>query len=123
MRYSGHIEAVLIGSCFPDRISVSRSGVHRPLKTGNFGWHLKGPDSIVLSGVYEDDEDLGNVIVCTGHGGRDPNNGCQVADQVLTRQNPALAASHRLGSRSSCSRRDAHKAVTPTAVEFHLGRS
>ena len=39
--------------------------------------------SIVLSGDYVDDEDMGDVIIYTGEGGRDPNTGRQVADQPV----------------------------------------
>lgn len=46
---------------------------------------------MVLSGGYEDDEDHGEVIVYTGHGGNDPETGRQIADQALTQGNLALA--------------------------------
>lgn len=38
-----------------------------------------------------DDEDLGDVIIYTGEGGRNPTTGRQVADQQLTLGNRALA--------------------------------
>jgi putative restriction endonuclease len=44
-------------------------------------------------GGYEDDEDLGDEIVYTGHGGRDAESRRQVAHQRLTRGNLALAHS------------------------------
>ncbi len=47
----------------------------------------------MLSGGYEDDQDLGNEIVYTGHGGRDQQTGRQVSDQAFTRGNRALALS------------------------------
>ncbi len=37
---------------------------------GISGSESEGADSIVLSGGYEDDEDLGDEIVYAGHGGR-----------------------------------------------------
>lgn len=46
-----------------------------------------------MSGGYEDDEDYGDTILYTGHGGNDPQTGRQTADQTLTRQNLALAVS------------------------------
>jgi hypothetical protein len=55
---------------------------------------LEGADSIVLSGGYEDDEDHGDEIVYTGHGGKDQKTGKQVRDQKLTIGNLALARSH-----------------------------
>jgi putative restriction endonuclease len=51
----------------------------------------------VRSGGYEDDVDAGDTITYTGHGGRDPVTRRQVADQVLTRGNLALARSRDLG--------------------------
>jgi putative restriction endonuclease len=51
----------------------------------------------VLSGGYVDDEDRGDLIVYTGHGGRDPATGRQIADQEFTRQNQALVTSSLLG--------------------------
>jgi putative restriction endonuclease len=45
----------------------------------------------VVSGGYEDDEDYGDVIIYTGHGGNDPATRKQIADQELTRGNLALA--------------------------------
>jgi putative restriction endonuclease len=60
---------------------------------GISGSEREGADSIVLSGGYEDDEDLGEEIVYTGHGGRDAESGRQVAHQRLTKGNLALAHS------------------------------
>lgn len=67
------------------------AGVHRPLQAGICGPAATGAESIVISGGYEDDEDHGDVISYTGHGGNDPESGKQVADQELARQNLALA--------------------------------
>jgi putative restriction endonuclease len=47
----------------------------------------------VLSGGYVDDEDYGSEVIYTGHGGRDPETGRQIADQTFTRQNQALVTS------------------------------
>ena len=44
----------------------------------------------MVSGGYEDDQDFGDEIIYTGHGGRD-SSGKQIADQTLTRGNLALA--------------------------------
>ncbi|WP_157430383.1 caspase, EACC1-associated type [Actinomadura macra] len=71
-------------SWFPDRRAVSSAGIHRPLQAGICGTVANGgAESIVVSGGYEDDRDFGDVIVYTGHGGRDPNTGEQIKDQVL----------------------------------------
>jgi putative restriction endonuclease len=81
------------GTIFESRKALSEVGVHRPTIAGISGTPEDGADSIVLSGGYEDDEDEGDVIVYTGHGGRGENTGKQIADQELTRQNLALARS------------------------------
>jgi len=67
--------------------------VHRPLIAGISGSEKEGADSIVLSGGYEDDEDLGDELIYTGHGGRDAESGRQAAHQRLKRGNFALAHS------------------------------
>lgn len=89
----GEVPAVPVGSAFRDRESLSKAGVHRPNQGGIGGRQGVGADSIVVSGGYQDDEDLGDLIIYTGQGGRDGNTGLQVADQELTRGNLALARS------------------------------
>jgi len=64
--------------------------VHTQTQAGISGSQLEGADSIVVSGGYEDDQDFGDEIIYTGHGGRD-SSGKQIADQTLTRGNLALA--------------------------------
>jgi len=78
-RIFGHIPGYPEGSHFEARIDLSKAGVHRPTVAGISGSERDSADSIVLSGGYEDDEDLGDEIVYTGHGGRDPETGKQVA--------------------------------------------
>jgi putative restriction endonuclease len=92
-RVFGHIPGYPEGSRFESRAELSEAGVHRPTMAGISGSESKGADSIVLSGGYEDDEDLGDEVVYTGHGGRDAGSGRQVAHQRLTRGNLALAHS------------------------------
>jgi putative restriction endonuclease len=92
-RFFGPIAGVSIGSLFDSRRELHDAGVHAPLQAGISGSASEGADSIVVSGGYEDDEDYGDVIVYTGHGGNDPTTGRQVADQVLERGNLALAIS------------------------------
>ncbi len=96
-RVFGEIEGHPEGSTFANRYELSASGVHKPTQAGISGSQHEGADSIVLSGGYEDDEDWGDLILYTGHGGRDPKTGVQVAHQTLTRQNMALAVSRKLG--------------------------
>ena len=92
-RVFGHIPGYPEGSRFESRVELSEAGVHRPTVAGISGSESEGADSIVLSGGYEDDEDLGDEVVYTGHGGRDAESGRQVAHQRLTRGNLALAHS------------------------------
>jgi predicted restriction endonuclease len=93
----GYVPGVNIGSVFPDRKSLLAAGVHRQNQAGISGTEDDGAESIVVSGGYEDDIDEGDVIIYTGHGGRDPNSGKQVEDQQLTRGNLALAKNETLG--------------------------
>ncbi|GAB3546747.1 YDG/SRA domain-containing protein [Spirosoma fluminis] len=82
------------GDWFENRIELSRSGLHRPRRAGISGTAADGAESVVLSGVYEDDLDLGEVIWYAGHGERDTKTGHQVADQTLDRYNLALVRSY-----------------------------
>jgi putative restriction endonuclease len=91
--YFGEVPGVAEGTVFANRAASSLAGVHRPLMAGICGNPHEGAESIVLSGGYEDDEDRGDVIVYTGHGGNDPGTGKQVADQALARGNLALVRS------------------------------
>jgi putative restriction endonuclease len=85
------------GAVFGSRADAAQAGVHRPLQAGISGSASEGADSIVVSGGYEDDEDSGEAIIYTGHGGNNPATGQQIADQTLTRQNMALAVSSDRG--------------------------
>jgi putative restriction endonuclease len=98
-RTFGEIPGQSEGSWYSARQDAHDAGVHRPLQAGISGAAADGADSIVVSGGYEDDQDYGDTIVYTGHGGNDPNTGVQVADQVLERGNAALAVNHQRGLR------------------------
>jgi putative restriction endonuclease len=87
-RLFGEIPGVVEGTHFLSRADAAEAGVHRPRQAGISGGANEGADSIVVSGGYEDDEDLGDLITYTGHGGNDPATGSQVADQTLTHQPP-----------------------------------
>src|SRR5205809_972335 len=82
-RIFGDVPGTAAGTVFVDRIEASVAGVHRPRQAGISGSSAEGADSIVVSGGYVDDEDYGDVIVYTGHGGRN-DRGRQVGDQELT---------------------------------------
>lgn len=96
-RVFGEIPGVEVGTSFPDRAGLAAAGIHKPSRAGISGSGLEGADSIVLSGGYEDDEDYGDEIVYTGHGGNDPQTGRQVRDQELKTGNLALARSQLEG--------------------------
>lgn len=85
------------GDTFKNRIELSLSGLHRARRAGISGTLATGAESIVLSGVYEDDVDLGDVVWYVGHGGRDAKTGRQIADQTLDRYNAVLMRSYDLG--------------------------
>ena len=79
-RMFGDIAGQPEGSRYASRQDAHYAAVHRPLQAGISGAAAERADSIVVSGGYEDDQDLGDTIVYTGHGGNDPNTGTQVAD-------------------------------------------
>lgn len=96
-RVFGHIPGYPEGSCFATRAAVAEAGLHRPPVAGIAGSGSLGATSIVIAGGYEDTQDFGQVILYTGHGGRDPKTGRQRTDQTLTRGNLALAYNQRHG--------------------------
>lgn len=108
-RIFGHIPGYPVGSWFESRAALTEAGLHRPPVAGISGTESEGADSIVLSGGYEDDKDLGNEIVYTGHGGRDQDTGKQVANQKLNRGNLALAKSKLHGLPVRVIRGSTHK--------------
>lgn len=77
---SGDAPPAAVGSVFASRRALADAKVHRALQAGIVGTAARGAESIVVSGGYEDDEDLGNEIIYTGHGSRGPD-GRQNADQ------------------------------------------
>lgn len=83
-RTFGEIPGVSPGQAFRSRRELAAAGIHRPLQAGICGSRIDGAESIVLSGGYADDSDLGDVVMYTGHGGRDANTGRQVANQTFS---------------------------------------
>ena len=79
----GEVPGNPIGSTFASRPALSQAGVHRPRMGGISGNGREGADSIVVSGGYIDDEDFGDELIYTGHGGNDPVTKQQIADQEL----------------------------------------
>jgi SAD/SRA domain len=91
--FIGEVPGVPVGSTFADRRALHDRGVHRGLMKGI----AKAGSSIVLSGGYVDDEDVGDSVIYTGEGGRDPNTGAQIGDQELSRGNLALVRNYEEG--------------------------
>jgi len=120
-RIFGAIPGVQIGAVFQDRASLAKSGVHKPTQAGISGSQVEGADSIVLSGGYEDDEDYGEVIIYTGHGGQDEVARKQVADQQLIRKNLALAISSQQGLPVRVVRGAGHDSVDSPSVGYQYG--
>jgi len=89
----GKIEGIEAETNFESRRALHDAGIHMPLQAGIAGGASAGAQSIVLSGGYVDDKDYSDEIIYTGHGGRDPKSGRQVADQEFNRQNQALVTS------------------------------
>lgn len=75
------------------------------MQAGICGRAADGCESIILSGGYADDQDLGATILYTGAGGRDRESGRQVEDQPLNGWNRSLVTSLRLGLPVRVSRR------------------
>lgn len=78
----GDLPAYSVGDKFANRTELRLSGLHRPQQAGICGTRKFGAESIVASGGYVDDEDIGDVIIYTGHGGQD-NRKQQVEDQTF----------------------------------------
>lgn len=96
-RLFGHVPGYPEGSLFENRAELNESRVHVPVQADIAGSQREGAESIVLSGGYEDDVDYGDMIIYTGHGGRDPRTGQQTHDQPSTHGNRALALSKHNG--------------------------
>ncbi|XP_072960121.1 histone-lysine N-methyltransferase family member SUVH2-like [Typha angustifolia] len=69
-----------------DYVSATRSASGEPVAT-----------SIIVSGGYEDDDDKGDMLIYTGHGGRDRNLNKHCIDQKLEGGNLALERSMTYG--------------------------
>ena len=82
-RQFGPVNGVSVGQIFASRKELSDAKVHCPTQAGISGSQYDGADSIVLSGGYEDDQDHGEVIVYTGHGGRDSEKAFRLLTSTL----------------------------------------
>ncbi|MFG3253642.1 YDG/SRA domain-containing protein [Streptomyces sp. NPDC048172] len=64
----GTPDGVQEGDVFDSHAALYAAGLHRFLSRGISGTAATGADSIVFSGGYPDDKDLGDVILYTGQG-------------------------------------------------------
>ncbi|KAI4369726.1 hypothetical protein MLD38_018140 [Melastoma candidum] len=102
-RIVGAIPGVKVGDFFMYRAEMMVVGLHCQPQAGiDYLPAFQSPNgepiatSIVVSGGYEDDEDAGDVIIYSGHGGQDKFNK-QCADQKLEGGNLAMERSMRYG--------------------------
>jgi putative restriction endonuclease len=117
LSWYGAPEGVDVGTVFATRQEAMSARVHRVLQAGIVGSRDNGAESIVVSGGYEDDEDYGDVIIYTGHGGNDRSTGRQIKDQSFdTYGNAALVTSVLTGAPVRVVRgRSRHSPTAPTA--------
>ncbi|ERN15731.1 histone-lysine N-methyltransferase family member SUVH9 [Amborella trichopoda] len=103
-RVVGSIPGISVGDLFFYRVEMAVLGVHRQIQAGidyipasrtNTGEPIA--TSIIASGGYEDDDDHGEVLVYTGHGGRDYGVSKHSLHQKLERGNLALEKSRHYG--------------------------
>ena len=69
---------------------MAEASAYRHREAGISSSASKGADSIVLSGGYEDDQDVGALIIYTGYGCGYPATVRQVSDQPFSLWNRAL---------------------------------
>lgn len=89
----GEVAGYPVGTTFANYKEMRLAGVHRSSQAGIAGGK-DGSDSIVVNGGYLDDRDYGDVIIYTGHGGRDESTRRQVKDQELTYGNAGLVRAY-----------------------------
>lgn len=89
----GDVSNISSGTFYENRKALHEAGIHRGLMRGI----APHGSSVVLSGGYIDDQDLDDVIIYTGEGGRDADSGRQTSDQVFEGGNLALARNHLRG--------------------------
>jgi hypothetical protein len=77
----GEVQGIKEGQKFESRKALIEAGLHRSIQHGIDGNGNEGVAAIVVSGGYEDDRDLGDEIVYTGHGGNDATTKKQIANQ------------------------------------------
>lgn len=100
----GSLPGVSIGDVFFFRVELCMIGLHGQVQAGidyiPAGMSPGGEPiatSIIISGVYEDNEDRGDTVIYTGHGGRGQNGQKQLHDQKPARGNLAMEKSMTYG--------------------------
>ncbi|KAJ7475752.1 PUA-like domain-containing protein [Mycena latifolia] len=102
----GNIPGVPVLTIFANRWACSNAGVHAPPQGGIHGSQACPAFSVMLSGGYEDDCDMGETFTYTGEGGRKAIEGAngkkswstkQCMDQEWVRGNKGLQLSHISG--------------------------
>ncbi|KAH7836193.1 hypothetical protein Vadar_033577 [Vaccinium darrowii] len=103
-RIVGSIPGVYVGDLFFFRMELCVVGLHGQSQAGIdyvTASHSSNGEpiatSVIVSGGYEDDEDAGDVIIYTGHGGQDKNHSRQCAHQKLEGGNLGLERSMHYG--------------------------
>jgi putative restriction endonuclease len=92
----GELPNVPVGATFANRRALHAAGVHRPLQAGIDFAPGQAAASVVLSGVYPDD-DHGDAVDYTGQGGLEPGTSRAIADQKLVLGNAALIRNRNWG--------------------------
>lgn len=67
--------------CFSTRVAVKEAELHRFAVHGVDENGNEGASAVLISGAYKADEDWGDYIIYTGHGGNAPRTKKQVEDQ------------------------------------------
>ncbi|KAJ4778629.1 hypothetical protein LUZ62_062886 [Rhynchospora pubera] len=100
-RIIGSVPGISVGDCFYRRMELCVLGLHGQVQAGidyvRASWGEPVATSIIVSGGYEDDDDKGDVLIYTGHGGRGPNLHKHCVDQKLEGGNLALERSMTYG--------------------------
>lgn len=90
---AGNVGGAVVGDTFRYRAEMKVLGLHREVEGGISSSRIGGQRlgvSVVASGGYEDDEDYGEVLLYSGHGGRDKVTRRQAKDQLPEKGNLAL---------------------------------
>ncbi|MFF3056363.1 YDG/SRA domain-containing protein [Streptomyces sp. NPDC057909] len=95
--YFGPPPGVQEGAWFKGHDGLYAADVHRFRGQGISGTAHEGVDSIVASGGYAGDEDLGDTVIYTAQGGAPDEDGHITADQSLTKVNEGMVLNYREG--------------------------